>query len=148
VKHLNLNNTLKKVEVLPYGVGERCGRGRLFAKAGHIQNSFSPETFGEDVETDTIDVSVVSLDAFCAERSTRPAWVKVDTEGWELPVLRGAKNCSRLIRRYDLSSRCILTHGSRRGMMRQCSGGSVPSILCGSSPCRIRAARSPNTGRC
>ena len=91
-EHLILNHALEKVEVLPYGVGEKCGRGRLFARGGHIQNSFVSATFGENAETDMVDVSVVSLDAFCAERSIRPAWVKVDTEGWELPVLRGAKS--------------------------------------------------------
>ena len=91
-EHLDLNDVRGKVEVLPYGVGAECGRGRLFAKREHIQNSFSSTEIGEKGDTETVEVSVVSLDAFCQERSIRPAWVKVDTEGWELPVLRGAVN--------------------------------------------------------
>ena len=47
VEHLNLNHVREKVEVLPCGVGERCGRGRFFARGGHIQNSFSSTTFAQ-----------------------------------------------------------------------------------------------------
>jgi FkbM family methyltransferase len=90
-KHLKMNHAGEKVEVLPYGVGERCGSRQLFSMGGHIQNSFSSTAFGRSAETNMLKVSVVSLDAFCAQRSIQPAWVKVDTEGWELPVLRGAK---------------------------------------------------------
>lgn len=90
VKNLELNNAREKVEVLPCGVGEKCGQGKLFAVGNHIQNSFSSAALGTDIASDTIDVPIISLDAFCEERSIHPTWAKVDTEGWELQVLRGA----------------------------------------------------------
>lgn len=91
-EHLKLNDVREKVEVLPYGVGSEYGRGRLLARCEHIQNSFSSASTGDNAEADTVEVQVVSLDGFCKERSIHPTWVKVDTEGWELPVLRGAVN--------------------------------------------------------
>lgn len=90
MEHLALNRVSERVEVVVAGVGESCGRGRMFASGEHIQNSFSAAALGDHGEGDTVEVAVVSLDAFCAERSLEPAWVKVDTEGWELQVLRGA----------------------------------------------------------
>lgn len=89
-QHLNLNRVGDKVKVVPVGVGEACGSGRLYANGEHIQNSFSEAALGEHAGTGTVAVAVVSLDAFCDEHSVEPSWVKVDTEGWELQVLRGA----------------------------------------------------------
>ncbi|GMQ81796.1 MAG: hypothetical protein BMS9Abin05_1232 [Rhodothermia bacterium] len=90
LENLELNNAREKVEVLPCGVGEKCGQAKLYAVGGHIQNSFSSAALGPGVASDTVDVPVISMDAFCEERSIRPTWAKVDTEGWELQVLRGA----------------------------------------------------------
>lgn len=92
LKHLALNKAKEKVEVMPCAVGDGCGSRRLFASGEHIQNSFAAAAMGDGTEIDTVEVSVTSLDAFCRERSIHPTWVKVDTEGWELPVLRGAQD--------------------------------------------------------
>jgi FkbM family methyltransferase len=89
-EHLKLNRVCDKVKLVSAGVGEACGRGKLYANGEHIQNSFSEAALGEHAGVGTIDVAVVSLDAFCDEHSLEPSWVKVDTEGWELQVLRGA----------------------------------------------------------
>jgi hypothetical protein len=37
-----------------------------------------------------VTVPIVTLDDFCRERSLRPQFVKIDVEGFELEVLRGA----------------------------------------------------------
>jgi hypothetical protein len=40
---------------------------------------------------DRIDVPTTSIDAFCRARDLRPQFIKVDVEGAELDVLRGAR---------------------------------------------------------
>lgn len=89
-EHLDLNGVRGNVEVLPYAVGEKSGTGSLFASGDHIQNSFSSGAIEGEAGIEVVEVRMVSLDDFCLQRSIAPTWIKVDTEGWELPVLRGA----------------------------------------------------------
>lgn len=89
-RHLRMNKVEGKVEVVGAAVGEKCGQGAMFTIGDHIQNSFSPAAFGDAAINKVTHVNVVSLDAFCEGGAVTPAWVKVDTEGWELKVLQGA----------------------------------------------------------
>lgn len=45
-----------------------------------------------DVDGEFITVSTVTLDRFCEERALAPRLVKIDVEGAEIEVLRGAQN--------------------------------------------------------
>ena len=90
--HLKLNGVNGKVEVVAAAVGEKCGRAEMFTMGDHIQNSLSKTALGTNPAIRPTGVDMVSLDAFCAKESVIPAWVKVDTEGWELRVLQGAED--------------------------------------------------------
>jgi hypothetical protein len=48
-----------------------------------------------DAGSTTVVTPVTSIDAFCAARGVVPSFVKVDVEGWELAVLRGARDTIR-----------------------------------------------------
>lgn len=43
----------------------------------------------------TIETPVTTIDRFCAAERIEPAFVKIDVEGWELAVLRGARDTIR-----------------------------------------------------
>ncbi len=66
----------ERVGTQPFIVEATAGEGRLAARS-----STRP----------TVDVDVTTIDAFCAQAGIVPDFVKVDVEGAELEVLRGAR---------------------------------------------------------
>jgi FkbM family methyltransferase len=99
-RHATING-LCNVEVVEAGVADGEGTARFDLGSGSGTGRLSQG--GE------IEVRTVGLDQFCAERGLEPAVVKIDVEGGELDVLRGA---TRLL----TESRPVVflsTHGDR-----------------------------------
>lgn len=83
-------NQLTNVTTLPAAVGEKPGTASLdisSPQAG-MHSIYGPGTR-------RIDVPVISLDAFLAERHAVPSFFKIDVEGYEPQVLLGMKNSLR-----------------------------------------------------
>lgn len=103
-RHLDLNRCTN-VTVVRAAVGARSGRAR-FAPT-HSRWTARLDPAGE------LEVEVVSLDALLAAGTSPPAFVKIDAEGAEIEVLRGA---GRLVLESG-PAMVIATHG--RDALRQ-----------------------------
>ncbi len=102
-KNIALNAHLApRITPLHYALGEEPGRVSMLSHKGDdSQNRVNPETSGGDVPMETLDR------LFPEETFPGPLdLLKIDVEGFELPVLRGGTN---LLRR----TRCVLFEISR-----------------------------------
>jgi FkbM family methyltransferase len=89
------------VVIVPAGLSDQAGRLQFNIFDNQTLNSFLPmaegadQTFGGAVQTARIEAPVLRLDDYAAEAGlTRIDLLKIDTQGFELHVLRGA---SRLL---------------------------------------------------
>ncbi|MCB1226111.1 MAG: FkbM family methyltransferase [Verrucomicrobiales bacterium] len=88
-RHLTKNALEDRITIVKDAVGSEDGTALLHAAGSDPQNSLV--SLGDDrMARESIQVAVTRLDSFCAERGIKPGIVKIDTEGWELPILRGA----------------------------------------------------------
>lgn len=93
---------LDNIDVLPMGMGDHVRRSTLFTENLTGQNnSFVVGGYDElqknadraysDARVTPVEVEMTTLDTFCAGLSGLPTLIKIDVEGFELEVLRGAK---------------------------------------------------------
>jgi FkbM family methyltransferase len=87
----------ERVEALPFALGDRDGKVVMHLSAREDSSSLLPvgegqvSAFPGTDEVGTTNVEVRTLDSVMANRELeKPALLKVDVQGFELPVLRGA----------------------------------------------------------
>jgi len=92
--HLRLNQVENQVIVRSFCCGSQAGTARLYHDAGKIDGDCSlvPRTGSEHS-----DVKLVTLDSEVSELGLIPSVIKIDVEGWEWEVLKGAR---RTLERY------------------------------------------------
>ena len=84
-KNKELNN-MKKIAIIESAVSEKVGNAKIsLGTSGSGTNSLSVDYGGE-----YLDVKTISVDEFCLKKGIRPDLVKIDVEGHENYVLKGA----------------------------------------------------------
>lgn len=85
-QHVVMNDVAARVVVLREAVSGTPGTARFLATGTSGANRLTG-----GAEREATDVVTTSIDAFCAPLGLRPRLIKVDVEGAELDVLRGAR---------------------------------------------------------
>lgn len=92
-RNIALNPAVKPPVVEALAVSDAPGEAVLYSQGGDSQSSLARSGIGETAaeRAETFTVPLVSLDGYIADRGLAPPrWVKIDTEGAEIRILKGA----------------------------------------------------------
>ncbi len=81
-------NGFKNVEVVPGAIGEEDGTAVLFL---NDLNKADHRLYNADGRDKTVPIAVHSVDSLLRQRSLKPDWFKIDTQGYEHKVWRGMR---------------------------------------------------------
>lgn len=93
-QNVRLNNFGRRITVEPFAVCDSDGERTFYSRAGDLMSSLERAGFGrnsglEDITATT--VHTVTLDNYLASTGLGdPQWLKIDAEGAEIQILRGA----------------------------------------------------------
>lgn len=88
-RHLALNRLDDCVQAVHAAVADTVGEASFVSEGSQGTNHLASQG-GSNTHT-LIRVPTTTIDAFCAEYNLRPRLIKIDVEGAELAVLRGAR---------------------------------------------------------
>lgn len=98
-KNLELNGCEGWAEIEPLALFDREGEHSFFSRGGDSMSSLTRSGLGSNAwSPDVVEhtVPTAKLDDFLARNSIQwPQWVKLDTEGAEINILRGARELLR-----------------------------------------------------
>jgi len=95
ISHVALNGLRDRVTVVPQAVTAGEGTVEFLADGIDGGNRVTAAADGEAAKPGRIQVTTTSIDAFCRLRNIVPQFIKIDAEGAELDVLRGARDTIR-----------------------------------------------------
>jgi len=120
ILHRNITyNHVKNIEVIPMALGSKPGKALIFPN-WHINRGGASLIRKGDGEAG-IEVEVSTLDSLLNKLNNKPKMLKIDVEGFELEVLRGASKCLQ-----HKNPPIIIVEISAE---RETSGGHFSSIL-------------------
>ena len=89
-KNIALNPQLKSPQLVHAACSDTNGTATFFTQGGNSQSSLAKSALPQDRATKEISVETFRLDDWWAgARTDMPAFVKIDTEGAEVHILRG-----------------------------------------------------------
>jgi FkbM family methyltransferase len=93
-RNLSLNPRINRPTVEVCACSDKIGEATLFSRGGNSQSSLtrSAVEFSPEHQSEEIRVPLVTLDSYLSERNLpEPHCVKIDAEGAEIRILKGAK---------------------------------------------------------
>ena len=98
VKNINLNPSIKRPLIEACACSDSAGEATLFSRGGNSQSSLvrSAVEFSPTHKSEQFRVPLVTLDSYLLRHDLpEPRWVKVDAEGAEIRILKGAQKLLR-----------------------------------------------------
>lgn len=91
-RNIALNPMVKAPQIESFAVTDSVGRATFYSKGGNSNSSLAASATGGDPnqENEAFEVELITLDSYLKDRDLHPAWVKIDTEGAEIRILKGA----------------------------------------------------------
>jgi len=92
-RNIALNNFGDRVSVETVALSDENGSHTFFSLGGNSMSSLARTGLGTAAHSDEVreyNVQTMRMDDFLAARGLSPAWIKIDTEGAEVLILRGA----------------------------------------------------------